>query len=54
MYDMVGKKVRFEQLGEVFKGQHTFEFNVSDLESGMYIMLLDTGNSQISKKIRVQ
>jgi len=54
MYDMLGKRVKILDQGYTFKGIHTVEFPVSDVESGIYVLLINTGDSQIANKVRVQ
>ncbi len=53
MYDMLGQQVRIQKLGYINKGSHTAELSVGDLESGMYLFIINTGNSQIANKVRV-
>ncbi len=53
MYDMLGQRVRILDQGYVYTGSHTVEFPVSDLESGMYLIIINTGNGQIANKVRV-
>jgi len=53
MFDMLGKQVRFLDQGYAYEGSHTIEFPVSDLKAGMYLLIINTGNSQIANKVRV-
>ena len=53
MFDMLGKQVRFLDQGYAYEGSHTVEFPVSDLKAGMYLLIINTGNSQIANKVRV-
>ena len=53
LYDMLGQQVRTQQLGYAQKGNNTAEMSVSDLDSGMYLLIINTGNSQIANKVRV-
>jgi transforming growth factor-beta-induced protein len=53
MYDMLGQQVRIVNQGYAYEGSHTLQFPVNDLESGMYLLIINTGNSQIANKVRV-
>ncbi len=53
MYDMLGQRVRIVNQGYAYEGSHTLRFPVNDLESGMYLLIINTGNSQIANKVRV-
>ncbi len=53
MYDMIGQKVRIQDEGFSYEGNYNVEFPVSDLESGMYLIIINTGDSQIANKVRV-
>ena len=53
LYDMLGQQVRIQNLGYTYKGKNTAEMNVSDIDSGMYLLVINTGNSQIANKVRV-
>ena len=53
MYDMLGKQVRFRDQGFAYEGSYSVEFPVSDLEAGMYILIINTGENQIANKVRV-
>ncbi len=53
LYDMLGKQVRIKKLGSVPKGYNIAEMSVSDIDSGMYLLIINTGNSQIANKVRV-
>ena len=53
MYDMTGKQVGYQNQGNTYKGEYTTEFPVNTLESGMYLLIIKTGNSQIANKVRV-
>jgi uncharacterized surface protein with fasciclin (FAS1) repeats len=53
MYDMLGKQVRFSDQGFAYEGSYSVEFPVSDLEAGMYILIINTGENQIANKVRV-
>ncbi len=53
MYDMTGKQVGYQNEGNTYEGEYTTEFPVNTLESGMYLLIINTGNSQIANKVRV-
>ncbi len=53
MYDMIGQKVRIQDEGFSYEGAYNVEFPVSDLESGMYLIIINTGDSQFASKVRV-
>ena len=53
MYDMLGKRVRIQDEGFLYKGNYNVEFPVNELESGIYLLIINTGNSQIANKVRV-
>ena len=50
---MTGKQVGYQNQGNTYKGEYTTEFPVNTLESGMYLLIIKTGNSQIANKVRV-
>ena len=53
MFDMLGKQVRIMDQGFAYEGSYSVEFPVSDLEAGMYILIIDSGKRQIANKVRV-
>ncbi len=53
MYDMIGQQVRIQDEGYSYEGSYNVELPVNDLESGMYIIIINTGDSQIANKVRV-
>jgi uncharacterized surface protein with fasciclin (FAS1) repeats len=53
MYDMLGQQVRMLDQGFAYEGSYSVEFPVADLESGIYILIINTGKSQIANKVRV-
>ncbi len=53
MYDMLGKQVRIMDQGYAYEGNYSVEFPVADIEAGMYILIINTGKSQIANKVRV-
>jgi uncharacterized surface protein with fasciclin (FAS1) repeats len=53
MYDMLGKQVRMIDQGFAYEGSYSAELPVSDLEAGMYILIINTGESQIANKVRI-
>ncbi|MGW8316263.1 MAG: T9SS type A sorting domain-containing protein, partial [Bacteroidales bacterium] len=53
LYDMLGKQVRFMEQGFVYEGNYSVEFPVSDIDAGMYILIINTGESQIANKIKI-
>jgi transforming growth factor-beta-induced protein len=53
LYDMLGQQIRIQNLGFAQRGNNTAEMRVDDLNSGMYLIVINTGNSQIANKVRV-
>jgi uncharacterized surface protein with fasciclin (FAS1) repeats len=53
MYDMLGQRVRIQDEGFLYEGTYNVEFPVNELESGMYLLIINTGDSQIANKVRV-
>ena len=53
MYDLLGQQVRIQKQGYAYEGIYSVEFPVNDLEAGMYILVVNTGKSQIASKVRV-
>lgn len=51
VYDVLGKEVATLVNGEVEKGNHTVNFNASNLASGLYIYTLKAGSTNITKKM---
>ena len=53
MYNLSGRLVASEDHGYAYEGSYTTELPVQNLEPGMYILILNTGNSQVANKVRV-
>ena len=53
LYDISGKQVGFKNRGITYPGAYTNEFLVSSLESGIYILKINTVNSQVANKFRI-
>ncbi len=53
LYDMLGKQVRMIDRGYSYQGMQTVELPVSDLEAGLYLLIIQTDESQIANKIRI-
>lgn len=53
MYDMLGHQVRMFDQGYTYEGTYTVEFPLYDLDPGMYLLIINTGNSQIANKVKV-
>ncbi len=53
LYDMLGQQVRIQKLGYMLQGSNTVEMSVNDLETGMYLLIINTGKSQIANKVKV-
>lgn len=53
MYNLQGQQVRIQQLGYTPMGFNSAEMGVGDLESGLYVVIINTGKTQIAKKVRV-
>jgi hypothetical protein len=53
MYNMAGRLVANQNQGYASEGSYTVEFPVNNLESGMYMLVIKTGNSQVANKVRV-
>ncbi len=54
IFDLQGRVVRNEYLGELSAQTHSVEIEKGDLASGTYVMMLSSGSKQISKKLMVQ
>jgi uncharacterized surface protein with fasciclin (FAS1) repeats len=54
IYDMVGQQVRSKQMGFIYEGVHTNELPVNDLKSGMYLLIINTGDSRIARKVKIK
>ncbi|MBN1131797.1 MAG: fasciclin domain-containing protein, partial [Bacteroidales bacterium] len=53
MYDMLGQRIKTLDQGYLYDGSYSVEVPVGDLETGMYIMIVNTGNTKIANKVRV-
>jgi len=53
MFSIMGQKVRTIQKGYTSEGVYTDEIAVDDLESGVYIIIVNTGNEKVANKVRV-
>jgi transforming growth factor-beta-induced protein len=53
MYDMTGQQVRIQDEGFSYEGTYNVEVPVNDLKSGMYLLIINTGNIQVANKVRV-
>ncbi len=51
VYDMLGREVRGLVNGNLAPGSYTATFNAGDLSSGMYIYVLTSGSSHLTKKM---
>ena len=51
VYDILGREVMRLADGAYEAGEHSFQFNASDLASGIYIYTLQTSSNVISKKM---
>lgn len=54
LYDLKGQQLRIQDLGYANQGNYSVEFPVNDMKSGMYIMIVNSGNSRIANKVRVK
>ncbi len=52
--DIQGRVVRNEVLGELAARTHTIELERGDLVAGTYVVMLNAGNKQVTKKLMVQ
>ena len=53
LYDMIGQQVGYQDQGYTIEGNYTVEFPVSEVDPGMYIIIVNTGNVQIANKIKI-
>ena len=51
IYDVLGRAVETLDLGEQAAGKHSFEFNGSNLSSGVYFYRLSSGDLIETKKM---
>jgi len=51
VYNTAGELVKVLVNGEMPAGEHTVEFNASDLPSGIYFYRLDSGNTSLTRKM---
>ncbi len=52
LYDLAGQKLKVQDYGYV-DGNSTVEFPLNDMKSGMYIIMINSGNSNDAEKFRV-
>jgi hypothetical protein len=53
MYDIIGQRVHFQDEGYAYEGTYDVEMPLQGLESGMYILIINTGKSQIANSVRI-
>lgn len=53
-FNLQGRMVKVEQLGDHPGGIQTYDINTNSLDSGMYLIRLETGLGEISKKVMLQ
>ena len=54
IYDLLGKKVLSVFEGNAIEGQHVYNASTKSLSSGMYLVLIDNGNSVVSQKLIIK
>jgi uncharacterized surface protein with fasciclin (FAS1) repeats len=54
MYDMVGQQVLIKELGFIYEGVQTEELTLSELNTGMYLLVIDSGESRIVTKVKIE
>jgi PKD repeat protein len=54
IYDLLGKKVLSVFEGNEIEGQHVYNASTKSLSSGMYLVLIDNGNSVVSQKLIIK
>jgi hypothetical protein len=53
VYDMVGQKVAERYLGVLPTGGHDYVMGTEAMENGIYIIIVNSGNSAFANKVRV-
>lgn len=51
--NMLGQQVRYMEMGTVSQGANTTTLDISDLESGIYMVTIQTGQETVTRKITV-
>jgi hypothetical protein len=54
LYDVTGRPVSTIRDGRVAAGRHAVELNVQGLEAGIYLLRLEAGAEQATKKLVVE
>ncbi|MEZ4884467.1 MAG: T9SS type A sorting domain-containing protein [Chitinophagales bacterium] len=54
IFDLQGRVVRNQPLGELAARTHSFDIEKGSLVAGTYIVMLNAGNKQVTKKLLVQ
>ncbi|MBQ9639238.1 MAG: T9SS type A sorting domain-containing protein [Bacteroidales bacterium] len=54
IYDITGRVVRTEQLGRLAEGTHTYNIDVQNLNSGMYLVNIHVGKNTATSKLMVR
>jgi len=54
IYDLLGKKVLSVFEGNAIEGQHLYNASTKSLSTGMYLVLIDNGNSVVSQKLIIK
>ena len=51
VFDITGKKVQTVEEGKQFAGNHSIQFNASNLQAGVYFYTLTAGENRVSKRM---
>jgi hypothetical protein len=51
LYDLDGRLVKMDEFGVIQKGSHTITMPVGEIEEGLYILELNTGNNLYRERI---
>ncbi|HET9136889.1 MAG TPA: choice-of-anchor D domain-containing protein, partial [Candidatus Kapabacteria bacterium] len=51
LHDVTGKLIRIISSGPVSAGEHTVVFNAGELSSGTYLLMLESGNIQLTHQV---
>ena len=53
VYDMIGQKVAEKNLGSLPTGGHDYTMGTESMENGIYIIIVNSGDSAFANKVRV-
>jgi hypothetical protein len=53
IYNLLGKKIKSTYFGMKTDGTHSIRYDISDVDNGLYFVVIKAGKDQVSKKIQV-